>query len=127
FRTDFEASADKNDSPYITGYALNLATLSSDNKSMAINLMPEVESVEEIKLLVNSSAGGNMKLSFTDIPFVADKKLFLRDKYLNTEIEIMSAADAYQFVIDKSKAATYGSERFSLAFAPVTVLPVIFS
>lgn len=127
FGAGFDAQADKDDSPYITGYDLNLATLSSDNKTLSINLMPEEEAVEEVKLAVSATNGGTFKLSFTDIPQMAKRKLVLKDKYLQTQMLVSSSDDTYEFAIDKKVSGSFGANRLALAFVPDDVLPVTFA
>ncbi|QEK50363.1 T9SS type A sorting domain-containing protein [Pedobacter aquae] len=124
FGEGFNAIADEQDSRYITGYDVNLATLSADKKPLAINLLPEGQT--ELALSVNSRASGNMKLRFTDLPNISGMQMMLKDHYLNVTVPISDVNSAYEFAIQKNIAASFGDQRFTLAFAPITTLPLTF-
>lgn len=124
FGEGFNAIADEQDSRYITGYDVNLATLSADKKPLAINLLPEGQT--ELALSVNSRASGNMKLRFTDLPNISGMQMMLKDHYLNLTVPITDVNSAYEFAIQKNVAASFGDQRFTLAFAPLTTLPLSF-
>ena len=49
---------------------------------------------------------------------------FINDKYLNSITNLEAENTIYSFAIDKTVAASYGSNRFEILFNPVTTLPV---
>lgn len=126
FGSGFNADFDDKDSPYNSSYSLKMATLSSDRKSTAINLMPELESIDTLRLSVNSSNSANVRLNFTDVSQVTGRVLMLRDNYLNIEQVISTDNNTYNFAIDKTTASSFGDDRLFLTFVS-KVLPIVFS
>ncbi|MBK0382122.1 T9SS type A sorting domain-containing protein [Pedobacter sp. SD-b] len=123
FDNRYVAEANENDSKYFPGFDVSLSTLSSDNKPMAINLMPAVENVDDMKLSVSAKQYGDMSLTFTEVDFGDSKELWLQDNYLNTLTQITQGS-VYNFSIVKTVATSYGDNRFKLLFKPPTTLPV---
>jgi hypothetical protein len=117
FSSDYLATADEKDSKYFLGYNLNLATLSEDGKSLAVNLMPDINDLDSLKLEVNSLKETNLRLQFNEITSISDRAIHLKDNYLDTLISINTDEDYYDFTLDKKIAETYGKSRFVLLFA----------
>ena len=106
------------DAPSTGGTTIMIASLTSDNKNMAINFVPDLTEVSEIRLNVNSKTTKKATLSFSELPFAENYTLILKDNYLNTEMAL-SQGYSYEFHIDKSIKNTFGSERFSIAIKPI--------
>jgi hypothetical protein len=117
FMKNEKSQADYNDAMYFSGSTVSLASISENGQRMAINFMPEIESVKEIGLSVNASKTGSYKLSFTDIP-VSSVELFLKDSLRGNELMDVNNRASYTFSIDKLDPATFGDKRFSLIFKP---------
>lgn len=126
FDNAFSALANENDSKYFPGFDVSLATLSADNKPMAINLMPDVTDVSEIKLSINAKFSGNMSLNFGALNLGTADEVWLEDKYLNKLVQVRQG-DTYNFAIDKNKVTTFGDNRMKLMVTPPTTLPVTYT
>jgi hypothetical protein len=79
---------------------------------MAINFMPELKQVQEIKLNIASEISGNASLSFTQLP-EDNCRWVLKDSYLNIEAPVKQGVP-YVFKIDNSIAKSFGTDRLSL-------------
>ncbi|OAQ38619.1 hypothetical protein A5893_14500 [Pedobacter psychrophilus] len=123
FDTRFISLSDENDSKYFPGFDVSLATMSSDNKPMAINLMPDIDQVEDLRVSVSGKQFGNMSLSFSEVGFGDSKELWLQDNYLNTLTPIIQGS-VYNFNTIKTIATSFGDKRFKLLFQPPTTLPI---
>jgi hypothetical protein len=100
-------------------------TLTSDGVNTAINFMPPVDEVSEVKIAVNATESKtNFKLIFTDLTALITKDVQLKDNYLGTLTPIDAVNNQYTFGIDKAIAATFGNDRFVLLISPVAVLPI---
>ncbi|HEY0053799.1 MAG TPA: T9SS type A sorting domain-containing protein, partial [Pedobacter sp.] len=100
------------DAAYLPGTTVSLSTLTSDNKAMAINFLPAIADVSEIRLKVDAAKTGAVNIRFDHLP--ENSAFVLKDKYLNVEKPILVGAE-YKFQIDKSKPGTFGSDRFVLS------------
>lgn len=111
----FEAD---NDAPRLNGIGnvATLATYASDaTRQLAINHAHSIDSTTRIKLYVNSSAGGNT-LTFTGLSSLDVRyDAYLIDHYKKDSVKISESA-GYAFNIRTDSAASYGTERFELAF-----------
>ena len=118
------ATVSGNDVTKMNGETVFLSSLSQEGRLMAINYMPHVSVISSIKLDVKADNSGAYKLMCTseDIPFGYEAKL--NDKYLNSITNLEAENTIYSFAIDKTVAASYGSNRFEILFNPVTTLPV---
>ena len=103
------------DAPYKTGFGVvSLASLSSDNIPLAINVVPLPKSTETIGLTVSASADGIYSLNMKNI--VAIPQLFdiwLMDAYKKDSLD-MRHNTTYSFNIYNSDTTSYGSKRFTL-------------
>ncbi|HVS90419.1 MAG TPA: T9SS type A sorting domain-containing protein [Mucilaginibacter sp.] len=92
---------------------VSLASLSSDNKALAINTEPLSNGLV-IPLKVATTAGGtytlNMK-SISGIPQIYD--VWLKDAFTKDSVNMRTTA-SYSFTINTSDTTTFGSNRFSL-------------
>ena len=114
FKTGMDANFDENDAAYFSGgSALTLSSLSLDGNSNAINFLPEISQVKQVKLNINATASGALTMNFTDLAAIGRYKAKLKDAYLNTETNI-KANPMYNFSIDKTVATSFGPDRFTL-------------
>lgn len=105
------------DAPYMSGAAITISSLTSDNKSMAINLMPDITDVKEVKLNVNARTSRVAEMTFTELPS-EEYQFILKDTYLNIE-KVLTKNASYIFTMDKAIKASFGSERFLLVIKPL--------
>lgn len=126
-KSDELATVSGNDVTKMNGEVVSLSSLSQEGKQMAINYMPHVSMVSNVKLSVGADNSGAYKLSCTseDIPLGYEAKLM--DKYLNTITNLDAENTEYQFSIDKNVAASYGNSRFEILLTPIKTLPVTVS
>ena len=104
-----------NDATYFGGSTVLCGTLTSDSIRTAINFMPPVSEVKEIKIYVSSAESNpNLKLNFTDLTAIEGKLALLHDKYTNTFARIDRSNSTYVFSINKDVRETYGNNRFAL-------------
>ena len=113
----------EDDATYMTGSSVSLSSYSADGKSLAVNFMPNVKMVSEVKLKVNASTSGPVKLNFTDLSATGNYIVTLKDNYTNTSTDI-SINSVYEFEIDKNVSASFGAERFELLFKAPPTLPI---
>ncbi|WP_026897806.1 T9SS type A sorting domain-containing protein [Daejeonella oryzae] len=117
FNDNYLAEYGDADAIYFNGSTVSLSSLSADGKNLAINFMPSLKAVDEIKLAVNGTASGNLKLIFTEIPKNFAGEIVLKDEFLNT-LTNLKITPVYEFLIDKSNQNTFGSNRFKVIFQP---------
>jgi hypothetical protein len=118
FRAGSSALLNEEDSRYFTGTNVILYTLSADNQNLAINYMPEISEVKEVKLFVNALLTGEYSLNLSEFGSINGTDILLYDKLTNSTINLTSQLK-YSFSIDKNAVNTYGAERFKLLFEPV--------
>jgi hypothetical protein len=94
---------------------VNLASVSSNEKKLAINFMPEPDQLDQIKLSINAASSGSFSLNFTDIP-KSSKSIFLKDSLYPDQLTRVLKDLSYCFSIDKKDPETFGDRRFSLVF-----------
>lgn len=116
FKEGFDAAYAEADAIYFSGSSVSLSSLSADGKSLAINFMPDISKVRELKLNVNSLSNGNLKLNFTDLSGALNFNVMLEDNYLHKLTDVRKEP-VYRFCIDRTNAATYGDNRFRLLFS----------
>jgi len=107
------------DAGYLGMNSVYLSSLTADGKNMTINFMPEPDKSGDVKLNVNAEKSGTVSLDFTEVPAYDQYTLILRDKYLGTNMKLVSGSH-YEFSIDKSNSSTYGASRFVISSEPVT-------
>jgi trimeric autotransporter adhesin len=104
---------------------INLSSLSTDNYELAINIYPLLTTSVSIPLSVSSSSSGNFSLNFSGLnTFTLLSSLTLYDAYTNQTININNNP-VYNFSIDNTIPATYGSSRFTVTFNMVSITNVI--
>jgi hypothetical protein len=108
-----DAAYSTGDAVYFAGSTVSLSSLTADMQNVAINFMPAVDQMEEVKLKVDATAAGKVKLKFTDIHLPREFEVFLKDDYLHTLTNVRSHC-VYEFIIDKANPVTFGSARFSI-------------
>jgi hypothetical protein len=114
FAPNENARADYNDALYFGGSTVSLASLSADGKRIAINFMPDIYSMDTLKLSVNAAGSGSYSLNFSEVP-ATSMRMFLKDSLIKNLTEIGKDL-TYPFTIDKTNPLTYGDQRFSLVF-----------
>lgn len=116
FKEGNDAAFGADDATYFPSSSVALSTLTSDGKSMAINFMPDLKDVKEIKLSINASVSGPLKLNFKNLKAASCYQVFLKDALFPDELKDVKANPVYEFSIDKTSPATYGTSRFTLIF-----------
>jgi hypothetical protein len=103
------------DAPYRTGSGkVNLSSLSSDNRPLAINKLPLSSKGIKIALKVGATADGNYKINLKDIAGVPQLySVWLKDAYTKDSVNMRSQA-SYSFNIALADTNTSGSKRFTL-------------
>ncbi|TAH01343.1 MAG: T9SS C-terminal target domain-containing protein [Sphingobacteriales bacterium] len=114
-----------NDAPYMANNTIYTYSLTADGVPAAINFMPVVGEVGEIKLFVEATkSDANLKLNFPELIGAGKNDVWLKDNYLQTNTLITATNSTYNFGIDKSIKATSGKDRFVLFFVPKIVYEV---
>ncbi|RZL18059.1 MAG: hypothetical protein EOO89_05930, partial [Pedobacter sp.] len=123
FMDGFDANFDENDAPYLSGSTVILSSFSADGKANAINYMPALSNVPEMRINVNAVTSGPLTLTFTTIEALVGFKATLKDNYLNTLTDL-KANPAYHFSIDKTIPSSFGANRFVLLFEKIEPLQI---
>jgi len=119
FKENSSMALDDSDIMYQGEGAVNLTSLTIDNKYVAINYLPAVSDTTEVNLYVAAAESGNYSLKLTDVAnSIHNITVLLKDSYLNKVIDIKSEP-IYSFEIDKSIAESYGAKRFTLVTMPI--------
>ncbi len=118
FKAGKSSEALNDDALFMGGTSISLSTLSSDNQKLAINLMPDIAEVSELKLSVSAASDDAVKLTFTDLSMADNFDVFLVDKYLNDTIPLQTSSE-YDFAINKKDTSTFGNNRLKLLFKPI--------
>ncbi|MBC7745890.1 MAG: T9SS type A sorting domain-containing protein, partial [Flavobacterium sp.] len=123
FKQDESANADSQDVLFLSGSTVSLSSLSDDDKKMAINMMPELKNINEVRLNVNSSSSGLLKLNFTDLSSTDGYQVFLKDALFSDTLQDVKKLPSYKFMVDKTSSATFGMNRLSVIFKPEPIEP----
>lgn len=115
FKPGSTAIGDYEDAVYFGGNTVHLSSISANEKRLAINFMPDIHLVKEVRLSVTASTSGACKLSVTDLP-ESSVAIFLKDSLREDELTEVKKNLNYFFTIDKNDPATFGDKRFSLLF-----------
>jgi Ig-like domain CHU_C associated/Secretion system C-terminal sorting domain len=114
-----DASDNNNDAFKLKNDFINLSSLSSDGKKMAINGMGSLGCSKNVALSIDDVAVGSYQLSFNGLEsFTSGVNIKMIDKLTNTEHDVKSN-QPYQFLVASDKA-TFGSDRFVLMFSYVS-------
>lgn len=104
-----------NDIGYFAGNGqVSLASLSSDNKSLTLNMQPFPKAATVIALNVSTKSSGIFKLimkEMMEVPPLFD--IWLIDKMRNDSLD-MRHNDTYTFNVSKTDTNSFGSKRFKL-------------
>jgi hypothetical protein len=103
------------DAPSFQGFGqLSLASLSSDNIALAINVLPLTQKGLTIGLKVNATSDGIYKLEMLAIRSVPQAfDIWLMDKYKKDSLDYRHDS-SYAFNIYKADTTSFGSHRFKL-------------
>ena len=94
--------------------AASLASMSSDGVPLSINTLALPGQSEAIALNVNATVDGSYQLSVPEIKSIpALYDVWLMDAYKKDSVDVRQSP-IYNFTINKSDPASYGSNRFSL-------------
>ena len=116
FRKGYRKEYEGSDVPYFSGSTVSLSTLSADEKSLAINFMPDLKEMTIIKLAVYAQNSGLFKLSFFELPAcLPSQKMFLKDSLYPDRLTELKLNLSYSFIIDKNISNTFGTDRFKIA------------
>jgi hypothetical protein len=98
-----------------SGTLVSLSSISSDSVNLAINFMPFPGLQQQpTRLLVDATASGLYTLARTQLDNLpALYEVWLKDAFTNDSLD-MKANSLYQFTIDRTNPATFGSKRFTL-------------
>ncbi|MDO3629048.1 MBG domain-containing protein [Mucilaginibacter sp. BT774] len=103
------------DAPYKPGTGkVNLASMSSDNHALSVNILPFNKQGQTIPLRVGATASGDYQLNLLEVNAIP--KLFdilLVDKFKNDTTD-MRQNSSYSFALDRTDTNTYGSKRFAI-------------
>ena len=97
--------------------AFNVSSFTSDNKKLAINAMPPMQScLAVIKMDVSNVTAGSFTLDFSDFDSFINPgtKISLFDSFVKQTVDVRQT-NSYSFQVT-TDTASYGSNRFSLTF-----------
>jgi hypothetical protein len=123
FKDGTTPMATEEDAEHFDGEQINLSSLSSDGKKLAINFMPELGVANEIPLAITTSLTGDYVLSFDVSAYHGQYQISLKDKLLDKFYPVGNGFQ-HQVYVNKDDAQTYGNSRLSLVFEKPNVLPV---
>ncbi|WP_036678254.1 T9SS type A sorting domain-containing protein [Daejeonella oryzae] len=113
FADGLEAKYGEGDASYFSGSSISLASITEDMHDVAINFMPDLSMVQEVRLKVDAASSGTVKFNFTELNIPDNFNLLLKDEYLKALVPLIKGL-VYQFEIDKAISSTFGISRFSL-------------
>jgi len=106
------------------GASESLSLISSDNIYLSIYGVPYPQAKPEIiPLLVDATASGSYqlkKIELNDMPVLY--QVWLKDAFMKDSLNL-SIGETYNFKIDKSNAATFGTKRFSIVINQTSAVP----
>jgi sugar lactone lactonase YvrE len=103
------------DAPYRPGTSkVNIASLSSDNKTIAVNTLPLDTKGVSIRINVGATANGTYSLNMNSIEGIPELyDVWLMDAYRKDSVD-MRHNKTYSFDVVKTDTASYGAYRFKL-------------
>lgn len=103
------------DAPYFQGFGLvSLASLSSDNVPLAINVLPLTSKELSIGLKVTAKADGVYQLKMDSVYAIPETfQIWLKDSYKNDSLDFRHN-HTYAFNILKADTNSFGCHRFKL-------------
>ena len=114
-----KATLDEFDGPKMDNTLFDLSTLSSDNTTMAINAISQIQCGDQIKINLKDFTAGSYTLSFESAGLLNAYDLILTDKYLSKTANV-SQNPSYTFSVN-SAAASKAADRFVITLSPKTV------
>ncbi len=108
------------------GALVSLSSYSADNDKLAINTLPmPAQQKQIIPLLVDATASGAYTLDMTQLDNMPTiYTVWLKDAMTGDSLNLRTTA-TYQFDIDKSNPASFGSSRFSITIGQSQVASLI--
>lgn len=103
------------DAPLFQGFGqVSLSSLSSDNISLTINVLPLFSNGQTIALKVGAKADGSYQLKLDTIHAIpATYRIWLKDNYKNDSLDFRQTSN-YTFSIAKADTNSFGDRRFKL-------------
>lgn len=107
------------DAPSLQGFGVvSLASFSSNNIPLAINVMPLTSPMTAINLRVNAKSDGIYTLNMQEINSIPNTcSIWLMDAYKKDSIDMRSNS-SYAFVLSTADTTSFGSHRFKLVLRP---------
>lgn len=103
------------DAPKLANSYFNLSTLSSEGKSLAINLTTTGECDQTVSFRIANAANGNYELTLSGVKsLIANDQVIFTDSYTNTQLAIVDTY-THNFSIT-ADAASKADGRFKLKF-----------
>jgi len=91
---------------------VNLASISNDNRDLAINTLPYTRGMS-IGLYMTVKSDGMYSLQLDEQKSLpANTRIWLKDTYLKDSIDVRTKA--YKFIVNKADTNSFGSKRFKL-------------
>jgi len=117
FRDDATAQFDDNaDAWKLYNAKVNVSSVLTKGKKLAINSQAPLNCESVIKLAVDNVTAGSYSLNFTEFDsFDANIQITLHDKFKNATVDVRATSN-YSFTV-ASDTATYGSNRFEVIFS----------
>jgi hypothetical protein len=122
FRQDATENFDGHaDARKLPNSLVNISSVLKDGKSVAINSLPSLDCNTAIQLSVYDVAAGTYALDFSEYQsFPVAISMILSDNFLGKTHDIRSGS--YPFTVTSS-TASYGAERFKIAFSSLPLNP----
>lgn len=93
--------------------ALDLSSLAIDGETLAINALPQMENVSEVKLFAHTTMSGNLSMHWNVDDISSQFELLFEDRLLQTSTN-MRKATSYHFAVNKADSTTFGKSRFRI-------------
>jgi lipopolysaccharide export system protein LptA len=115
FGTNWSDAFENGDATYFNGNSINMASLSSDGKMLAVNHLHTYTNDNRVRLYTNALLGGDYTLKIEGIRNIdTTYDIYLVDHYKKDSVNIRQTG-AYAFNILKTDTASFGANRFELA------------
>lgn len=107
------------DAPSLQGFGVvSLASFSSNNIPLAINVMPLTSPMTSVGLRVNAKSDGVYSLNMQEINSIPNTySIWLMDNYKKDSIDMRSNS-SYAFDLYTADTTSFGSHRFKLVLRP---------
>nr|WP_294945936.1 T9SS type A sorting domain-containing protein [uncultured Mucilaginibacter sp.] len=116
FRAGYESKYDQNDALYLAPLTntVGMASLSSDGKKAAVNVMPDYHQGSRVKLHVYASTTGLYQLKLEGVRNIDEfYDIYLLDHFKKDSLDIRRYG-VYNFNLVATDTATFGGNRFEL-------------